>query len=349
MLHKTKFKGMTLVEIMVAIFVAGLIALLMVEVMNCVNATMRATSNLNKRLAYEGKVADNLQTSDADMMTDTELANYSVTIKYDNDSKSLNVGNTVTPTSKTIRVAEYTGKYDDTNYSGAQANYHFMIASPFEYQTAERPFGVFLVRLIIDGDVRTIDALQYIEMSGGLVDCTFTWDNTLTGNGIVGGFYATAADGTVLREGAAVPTRQDPAPGGGTVTVADFTLTPLAPGSSIKINGSATPTSGAYAIDIPVRYPLDSDIILNPATAGRGMIDVNVNMLRTSTLSPTLTKDYDFSTMHLDYCTGAPFTLPDGTDTVQFYPSERQATEREICMIGATYNLHKDGSVTVLN
>ena len=60
-----KQKGMTLVEIVISMAIYGILALLLTEIMTCVNASMRATRQLNNRLSYEAKFADNQLTSGA--------------------------------------------------------------------------------------------------------------------------------------------------------------------------------------------------------------------------------------------------------------------------------------------
>jgi prepilin-type N-terminal cleavage/methylation domain-containing protein len=60
-----KQKGMTLVEIVISMAIYGILALLLTEIMTCVNASMRATHQLNNRLSYEAKFADNQLTSGA--------------------------------------------------------------------------------------------------------------------------------------------------------------------------------------------------------------------------------------------------------------------------------------------
>lgn len=54
-----KQKGMTLIEIVVSLFLYALLALLLVEIMSVVNSTMMSTNQLNQRLSFEGKLADN--------------------------------------------------------------------------------------------------------------------------------------------------------------------------------------------------------------------------------------------------------------------------------------------------
>ena len=64
MKSKRKLKGMTLMEVVISIGVYAITALLLTEIMTLVNATIRATNQLNRRLAYESKFADNLLVSD---------------------------------------------------------------------------------------------------------------------------------------------------------------------------------------------------------------------------------------------------------------------------------------------
>ena len=54
-----KQKGLTLIEIIVALFLYALLALLLVEIMTLVNTTMTSTNQLNERLSFEGQLADN--------------------------------------------------------------------------------------------------------------------------------------------------------------------------------------------------------------------------------------------------------------------------------------------------
>ena len=64
MKSKRKLKGMTLIEVVISIGIYAVIALLLTEIMSLVNATMKATGQLNRRLAYEAKFADNMLISD---------------------------------------------------------------------------------------------------------------------------------------------------------------------------------------------------------------------------------------------------------------------------------------------
>ena len=122
----------------------------------------------------------------------------------------------------------------------------------------------------------------------------------------------------------------------------------LLPTEANVIPGSDVTTTGAYCIDIPVVYPSNLDVISNPAN-GRGLIQVKLTMSRTSAHDATLTKEYDFSEMLLDYCTASEYSLPDGTPSVQYYPTSRTNAQMNDDLVGATYNLHKNGSVTVVS
>ncbi len=59
MFSKKKLKGMTLMEVVLSIGIYGMIALLIAEIMSLVNATMQGTAQLNRRMNYEAKFADN--------------------------------------------------------------------------------------------------------------------------------------------------------------------------------------------------------------------------------------------------------------------------------------------------
>lgn len=61
---KRKLKGMTLMEVVVSLAVYAVIGLLIAEIMTLVNATMKATNQLNRRLSYEAKFADNFLYND---------------------------------------------------------------------------------------------------------------------------------------------------------------------------------------------------------------------------------------------------------------------------------------------
>lgn len=62
-MKRKKLKGLSLMEIIISIAVYAIIALLMAEIMGCINATMTSTSRLNERLDSEALLVDNKDTN----------------------------------------------------------------------------------------------------------------------------------------------------------------------------------------------------------------------------------------------------------------------------------------------
>lgn len=61
MKHNKRRRGLTLIEIIISIAIYAVLALLVAEIMSMVNMLMKSTDQMNKRLTYEAKYADNLQ------------------------------------------------------------------------------------------------------------------------------------------------------------------------------------------------------------------------------------------------------------------------------------------------
>jgi len=106
-------------EIIISIAIFGLLALLAGEIMTSMNMVMRATDQINDRLSYETKFADNMQTKDA---SGTPFASTGITY-------SISYGGTPLGGSKT--ALEYRMNYDDPRASGSgyvagDVNYRFM-------------------------------------------------------------------------------------------------------------------------------------------------------------------------------------------------------------------------------
>ncbi|MCQ2407408.1 MAG: prepilin-type N-terminal cleavage/methylation domain-containing protein [Oscillospiraceae bacterium] len=146
-----KQKGMTLIEIVISIAVYGVLALLVTEIMTTVNATMRATSQLNDRLAFESRFADNNMTKDATGHPfPASNVTYSVDYTYDgtidftyNHGTSGMVGDT------TRTAIEYRMDYNDptilgTNYA-QNVNYRFMTFDKVAMDPSECPDGAFQI------------------------------------------------------------------------------------------------------------------------------------------------------------------------------------------------------------
>lgn len=84
---KKKCKGMSLMEIIISMLIYGIIALLVVEIMSVVNATITSTNNLNKRLSYETKYADNFIVRDNG--GDFASAPVTATIRYGTERNAI--------------------------------------------------------------------------------------------------------------------------------------------------------------------------------------------------------------------------------------------------------------------
>ena len=117
---KTRFKGMTLFEIVISIAIYGTIALLLVEIMGQVNSTMKNTTVLSERLSYEQKYADNR----------LAVADSKGTIVADDKNVSIAYG--ASGSTKTISAA---GKQYEIQYTGSEhvaadaynVNYRYMV------------------------------------------------------------------------------------------------------------------------------------------------------------------------------------------------------------------------------
>lgn len=77
-----KLKGMTLMEVVISIGVYAVIALLLTLIMSLVNQTMKATNQLNRRLSYEAKFADNLMINDGH----EDFAGTPITVTFSNSN-----------------------------------------------------------------------------------------------------------------------------------------------------------------------------------------------------------------------------------------------------------------------
>lgn len=135
-----KLKGMTLMEIVISMAIYGLLALLTVEIMTSMNTLMRATDQLNDRLTYEAKYADNFQT-----VNDSGTPFDSTTVTYSIQYGSNWIGDA------SRQAVEYTIGYDEsringTNYVG-DINYRFMSFDKVLSETSECPKHGFEVLL----------------------------------------------------------------------------------------------------------------------------------------------------------------------------------------------------------
>ena len=202
-----KRKGMSLLEIIISIAVYAVLALLLAEIMTLVNSTMRSTEQLNNRLSYEAKYADNLLTVDADgtpfarleenaLMDDgstQSVPKVKVSIQYDVD-KTKEVrdsnGRVVSITAekvlqsnaeqktadKLLRASEYTAAYDEKSpgtHFHDNTNYRYITFNKVGLQQSTYPGTSFPVRihsLLPDGDKGGLEDTDVIVITGPVLD-----------------------------------------------------------------------------------------------------------------------------------------------------------------------------------
>lgn len=128
---KRKLKGMTLMEVVVSLAVYAITGLLLAEIMTLVNATMKATNQLNRRLTYEAKFADNLLLSDgADPDKDFTYNPISATLSEVNGSFTINANGRVYETNAENMTDKDGNKVDsDPNQMiiNEHTNYRFLV------------------------------------------------------------------------------------------------------------------------------------------------------------------------------------------------------------------------------
>lgn len=194
-----KRKGMTLLEVIISIAVYAVLALLLAEIMTLVNSTMRSTEQLNKRLSYEAKYADNLNIVDADgtqfdKLTEAvggvDVPAVKVSIRYDvkeTDKVKSAAGQVVSiaaDANKTIardlsnnelRASEYTTRYDETStgtHYHDNTNYRFMTFDKVSLGKSVKPGGAFPVHIHFLKGTNYSD-FDMVVVRGNLVGKTF--------------------------------------------------------------------------------------------------------------------------------------------------------------------------------
>ena len=123
-----RLKGMTLMEIVVSMAIYGILALLVVQIMLVVNSTMRATTQLNTRLSYESKFADNqMTTGNTDVVLTSKPKNVTITFNYGAavpSSISIPMGGNGKIKADEYQADYQSGRDDDMS---KDINYHYMV------------------------------------------------------------------------------------------------------------------------------------------------------------------------------------------------------------------------------
>ena len=154
MKRKKTLKGVSLMEVVVSIAVYGVISLLLAEIMGCVNNMMTFTNHLSERIAVEGKIADNQETSASSsrgVVVSCHLEGYGHNKKFElNDA-----------------VLEYSPS-GATTMSDSESAVHFRYMN---YQHHDTPMGTlgespFQLNLNMSRDLRNFKALPEYATKG---------------------------------------------------------------------------------------------------------------------------------------------------------------------------------------
>lgn len=156
-----KQKGMSLMEIIISCAIYAMVAMLIAETMTLVNTTMLATNQMNRRLSYEARFADNIITSDGGVGLNRRTVSYQ--IRYDNDRyvrvnptahDASMYSNTNANDARNIRTGdEYRTNFNDPQIVGTAYNsgidYRFMSFEVLNRETGDAPdqFSV-IVRIV---------------------------------------------------------------------------------------------------------------------------------------------------------------------------------------------------------
>lgn len=163
MKSKRKLKGMTLIEVVISIGIYAVIALLLTEIMSLVNATMKATNQLNRRLAYEAKFADNMLLSDGKTSWQDARTDGRTEIKVSLSSKEATPSQGKTFAINNITGFEYmvnadnlergNGKTEDANQMiiNPNTNYRFMVFTKGIDYHGDRP-ETFTIHFVMQRD-----------------------------------------------------------------------------------------------------------------------------------------------------------------------------------------------------
>ena len=146
-----KLKGMTLFEIVISMGVYALLALLLAEIMSVVNNTMTATNQLNERMAFQAKFADNKMTNGANLNTTGRL-----TVSYgDNDTTVGSFDRMLEDDDESwLQFNEYAGIYTHASSDAAvnyveEVNFRFMTFRYHEERNAEYPGKAFNMHVML--------------------------------------------------------------------------------------------------------------------------------------------------------------------------------------------------------
>ena len=173
---QTKRKGLTLIEIIISIAVYAVLALLLTEIMTLVNTMMRSTDQLNNRLNYEAKYADNqIITDDLGVAFDNQEVDVAI---------SYHGGATATPQSVSLanmKATQYTAHFSEQDVIQGATNTLIAVgdedqetnlhrATNFKFMTYEAPVPStaeeeYTVHMLLDLPQTKCDKITKIEFT----------------------------------------------------------------------------------------------------------------------------------------------------------------------------------------
>ena len=146
-----KQKGMTLIEVVISLGIYRLLALLLTEIMAVVNNTMTATNQLNARLAFQARYADNKITTGLN-----RTANGALTVSYGDNGTEVgrfdHIDDDIDDTA--LVYNEYSGIYNNRTSRATidyveEVNYRFMTFDYREEAAAEYPGEHFQLQVYL--------------------------------------------------------------------------------------------------------------------------------------------------------------------------------------------------------
>lgn len=147
MKRKKTLKGVTLMEVIISVAVYAVIALLLAEIMGCVNKVMDFTNKLNRRLETEATVADNQS------MSGSFHANEVRVVAHINNGSGIVLEDNSPATPAAQKIYEYVPFDANDKLSDDENSTHFRYMN-FQHSFAN-PSGlnedVFIVNIMKDG------------------------------------------------------------------------------------------------------------------------------------------------------------------------------------------------------
>lgn len=180
---KRKLKGMTLMEVVVSLAVYAIIGLLLAEIMTLVNATMKATNQLNRRLTYEAKFADNLLLSDG--VTSFTNNPISATLSEDNGSFTINANGRVYETNAS-NIGNNVDSDPNQMIINEHTNYRFLVFSKtYEAAAAQNEFFYLNLHVVPGVDLSADPITKIIVDASGCPQHGGCYANNTEGGNII--------------------------------------------------------------------------------------------------------------------------------------------------------------------